>query len=207
MKTALIGASGFVGSRILTEALARGHKVTAIVRNPDRLHRHPKVVAQKADVLDQDGLAALVAAHDAVISAYNPGLSGGDRGVRSIIDAVKQAGVARLLVVGGAGTLEVAPGRRVLDAPDFPARWRSDALATARFLDALRREPELDWTFLSPAAVLNPGERTGRFRLGGDRLLADESGRSAVSLEDYAVAMIDELERPQHRRERFTLAY
>jgi uncharacterized protein len=206
MKVALIGATGRVGSKILTEAVARGHKVTAIVRSPEKLAPHQKVIAKKGDVSDKDGLATLFAGHDAAISAYNPGLPGGDHAIGVIIDAAKQAKV-RLLVVGGAATLETAPGKRVIDAPDFPTAWKVGALKTAEFLDRLRRESELDWTFLSPAAMLVPGERTGKFRLGGDQLITDAKGESKISFEDYAVAMIDELEQAKHRRSRFTLAY
>lgn len=207
MKVALIGATGYVGAKILTEALDRGHETTAIVRNPERLPSHPRLVAKRGDVLDEGGLAALIAGHDAVISSYNPGVPGGDKGVAAIIHAVKQASVKRLLVVGGAGGLEVREGERVVDAPEFPEQFKATARATAEFLNVLCREPELDWAFLSPAAMLTPGERTGKFRLGGDQLVTDANGQSKISLEDYAVAMIDELETPRHRRRRFTVAY
>jgi len=202
----LIGATGFVGSRLLKEAIYRGHTVTAVVRNPRKLPKHARLTSQQADVL-KDDLAAIFAGHDAVISAYNPSLPNGDRGVRAIIDAVKAAKVPRLLVVGGAGSLEIAPGRLLVDSPEFPAKWKPGALATAAFLDALRAERDLQWTFLSPAAELAPGKRTGRFRLGGDQLLRDAKGQSRISLEDYAVAMLDELERPAHTGRRFTVAY
>jgi uncharacterized protein len=202
----IIGATGFVGSKILDEALSRGHRVTAVMRNPDKLPKHARLTVHKADIL-KDDLAAIVAGHDAVISAYNPSLPEGDQGVRAIIDAVKKAHVQRLLVVGGAGTLEVAPGTRLLDTPEFPAQWKPGALAAAAYLEALRAERDLQWTYLSPAERLGPGERTNKFRLGGDRLLRDAQGVSRISLEDYAVAMIDELERPKHTRRRFTVAY
>ena len=123
------------------------------------------------------------------------------------MDATKRAGIARLLVVGGAGTLEVAPGWRMIDQPDFPAQWKAGALKTAAFLDLLRDEAELGWACLSPAAMLIPGERTGRYRVGSDQLLTDEAGESRISLEDYAVAMLDEAERPAHHRARFSVAY
>ena len=207
MKIVIIGASGFVGSRILSEALNRGHDVTAIVTDPGKLPAAPKLRALKGNATDPASLAPLLAGHDLVISAFNPGKDENGAGPRSIVGATKRAGIARLLVVGGAGTLEVAPGRRVIDQPNFPAQWKAGALKTAAFLDLLRDEAELDWVFLSPAAMLTPGERTGRYRVGGDQLLTDEAGESRISLEDYAVAMLDEAERHQHHRERFSVAY
>ncbi|WP_375454301.1 NAD(P)-dependent oxidoreductase [uncultured Methylobacterium sp.] len=207
MRIAIIGATGLVGTKILSESLDRGHAVTAIVRSPDKLPTRPRLTAARGDATDPAGLAALVAGHDAVISAFNPGADASGTGARSIIDALKRAGVARLLVVGGAGTLEVAPGRRLVDQPDFPAQWKGGALCTADFLDRLRGETGLDWAFVSPAALLAPGERTGHYRVGGDRLLTDADGESRISLEDYAVAMLDEIERPRHHRTRFSVAY
>src|SRR5262249_3385479 len=125
----------------------------------------------------------------------------------SILAAVKQAGVPRLLMVGGAGSLEVAPGVQVVDSPDFPAQWKGSALGARDTLNKLRDEPALDWTLLSPAALIAPGERTGKFRIGGDQLMTDANGDSKISVSDYAVAMIDELERPAHSRQRFSVAY
>lgn len=207
MKIALIGATGFVGSGILSESLNRGHAVTAIVPNPDKLPSHPKLTAVKGDATDPAALARLVEGHDVVISAFNPGRDESGNGTRSIIEAVKRSGVERLLAVGGAGTLEVAPGQRVVDQPGFPAEWKDGALKTAAFLDQLRGETELDWVFLSPAAMLAPGERTGRYRVGGDQLLTDADGQSRISIQDYAVAMLDEAETPRHSRARFSVAY
>ncbi len=207
MRIAIIGATGLVGTRILSESLDRGHAVTAIVRNPDKLPTHPKLGAARGDATKPAELAALVAGHDAVISAFNPGADASGTGAGSIIAAVKRSGVERLLVVGGAGTLEIAPGQRLVDQPDFPAAWKDGALRTADFLDQLRGETELDWAFVSPAAMLAPGERTGTYRVGADQLLTDGDGESRISLEDYAVAMLDEIERPQHHRQRFSVAY
>jgi putative NADH-flavin reductase len=203
MKVALIGASGNVGSRILTELLNRGHEVTGIVRHPEKLQRHDRVVVKRGDINDEAGLATLLAHHDAVISAVrfqsaNP---------RSLIEAVKKAGVKRLLVVGGAGSLEVSPGVQLVDTPDFPEAYKPEALAGRDFLNILRGEQELDWTFLSPSALFVPGERTGKFRLGTDRLLVNANGESRISMEDYAIALVDELETPRHSRQRFTVAY
>jgi uncharacterized protein len=203
MKIALIGAIGNVGSRLLPELLRRGHTVTAIVRTPEHVPTQAGVTARRADVADQAGLVAALAGHDAVISAV-PFVSSNPR---TLIEAVKAAGVPRYLVVGGAGSLEVAPGLKLADAPDFPAEYREEGLAGAAFLDALRAEKDLNWTLLSPSALFIPGERTGKFRLGDDRLLADSNGRSTVSFEDFAVAMSDELEHPAHPRRRFTVGY
>ncbi len=207
MKIAIIGATGFVGSGILSESLNRGHDVTAIVPNPDKLPKHHKLTPVRGDVADTDKLASVIAAHDVVISAFNPGKDERGNGARSIIEAVKRSGVERLMVVGGAGSLEVAPGKRLVDQPDFPAEWKHGALKTATFLDDLRGETELNWTFLCPAAMLAPGERTGHYRVGGDRLLTGSDGQSRISIADYAVAMLDEVEKPRHPRQRFTAAY
>lgn len=207
MKIAIIGATGYVGSKLLTEALDRGHEVTAIVKNVGGLPSHSRLVGRGANATDSSTLAAVVAGHDLVISAFNPGADEDGSGTLSIIEGVKRAGVSRLLTVGGAGTLEIAPGQRVVDQPDFPAEWKEGALRTARFLDQLREESALDWVFLSPAALLVPGERTGAYRVGKDQLLSNAQGESRISLEDYAVAMLDEAERPRHSRERFTVAY
>jgi putative NADH-flavin reductase len=207
VKIAIIGATGLVGTKIVSEALDRGHEVTAIVRNTEGLPTHPKLRAARGDATNPAELASLVAGHDVVISAFNPGKDESGTGPRSIIDAVKRSGVNRLLVVGGAGSLEIAPGKRLVDQPDFPAQWKDGALRTAAFLDQLRDETDLDWAFVSPAAMLAPGERTGNYRVGGDQLLTDSDGESRISLEDYAVAMLDEIERPQHHRKRFSVVY
>lgn len=212
MKIALIGASGYVGSALLTEALARGHQVTALVSRPERLPAQPGLQALATDVLDTATLASQLQGHEAVISAFS-GHAQTEvynyyvKGMGSIIAAVKSAGVSRLLVVGGAASLEVAPGVQLLDTPEFPAEWKETAAGAREALNLLRDEQQLDWTFLSPSAHLEPGERSGKFRLGGDQLLVDGSGKSHISLADYAVAMIDELERPAHSRQRFTVGY
>ncbi len=213
MKLAVIGATGFVGSAILKEALDRGHEVTAIVRNPEKLQSHPKLQSKKGDVYNNDEVARLVAGHDAVISAFNPGWSNPDiykqqvKGTEAIIKSVKQAGVKRLLFVGGAGSLEVKPGVQSVDTPDFPKEWKQGSLATREALNMLRKESGLEWSFLSPSADLSPGQRTGKFRLGKDQLLKDAKGESRISVEDYAVAMINEVEKPTHVRQRFTVGY
>jgi putative NADH-flavin reductase len=207
MKIALIGATGYTGSRILSEALSRGHNVTAIVRNGANVAPGPRLKVEALDVVQTEKLAAAIADHDAVVSAFNPGKDASGQGAASILRAARIAKAPRLLVVGGAGSLEIAPGKRVVDQPDFPAQWKEGALKTAALLDALQAEPDLNWTFLSPAANLVPGQRTGKYRVGGDRLLTDAAGDSRISTDDLAVAMLDEIERPQHNRRRFTVAY
>lgn len=213
MKIALIGATGFVGSAILKEALDRGHEVTAIVRHPEKLTPHPKLRAEKADVCQVDEVARSVMGHQAIISAFNPGWSNPDiynqqiKGAQAIINGVKKAGITRLLFVGGAGSLEVKPGVQALDLPGFPAEYKQGALATRETLNLLRKETELDWSFLSPSADIAPGQRTGTFRLGKDQMLSDTNGQSRISTEDYAMAMIDEVEKPAHLRQRFTVGY
>lgn len=203
MKIALIGATGFIGSRILDEAVNRGHQVTAITRNPDKVPARTGVAAQRGDVFDQAGLAKLAAGHDAVISAVHFLQSDAAK----LIGAVKQSGVKRYLVVGGAGSLKIGPGQDLVDSPNFPPQYKEEASKGRDFLNLLRGETALDWTFLSPAALIQPGTRTGKFRLGKEELVVDGNGESKISAEDYAVALLDEVEKPQHIRQRFTLAY
>jgi len=202
-KVALIGASGFIGSRLLAELSARGHAVTAITRNPEKVAALPGVTAVKGDVFDKDGLAELIAGHDAVISAVH--FTASDPQI--LLAAVKQSGVKRYLVVGGAGSLEVAPGVKLFDTPEFPAIYLDEARKGGVFLELLQQEQGLDWTSLSPSALIQPGERTGKFRLGTDQLLVDAKGNSSISAEDYAIALVDELEKPAHSRRRFTVGY
>lgn len=212
MNIGLIGASGFIGSALLNEALSRGHRVTALVSHPEKLSAQRHLTSVKADVLDGPALTRQLRGHDAVISAFS-GHARTDvygyfvKGMRSIIESVKCADVPRLLAVGGAASLEVAPGLQLLDTPEFPAQWKATAQGAREALSMLREEADLDWTFLSPSAHIEPGRRTAQFRLGSDQLLKDANGASRISLEDYAVAMIDELEKPAHSRQRFTVGY
>ncbi len=213
MKIALIGASGNIGSFIRDEALARGHRVTAIVRHPEKITvRKALLTVVKADIL-KEKVENLVKGQDAVISAYNGGWDNPDiyqtqiKGARAIIDGVKEAGIKKLLVVGGAGSLEVAPGVQLIDKINVPEKVKGGILATRETLYMLRKENQLEWTFLSPPGTIEPGKRTGHYRTGKDQLLKDEKGESKISTQDYAVAMLDELEHPQHIRERFTVAY
>jgi len=203
MKIAVIGASGRAGSRIVKEAVARGHQVTAIARNPEKIERGTGIVAKQGDAGDPAALARLLRGHDAVISAVRF-ISAK---AANVVDAVKRAGVKRLLVVGGASSLEIAPGQRLFDSPGFPEAARAEGGAGIEFLNALKNERELDWVFISPGGLFAPGERLGKFRIGKDQLLKDETGKSWISMEDFAIAMVDELEKPKHHRERFHAAY
>lgn len=202
MKIALIGASGNAGSRIAAELSSRGHAVTAIARNADKIAKLPGVTPLAADIADTDALASALKGHDAIVSSLHFTASDPDQ----LIGAVKASGVKRYLVVGGAGSLEVAPGVKLVDTPQFPAQYKEEATKGGVFLDKLRGETDLDWTFLSPSAAFVPGERTGKFRLGGDALLTNEAG-SSISFEDYAIALADEIEAPKHSRQRFTVGY
>lgn len=213
MNVVLYGPAGMIGSRILSELLSRGHTVTAVSRNPSHIPAHQKMTVLMGDVLSPASVAATARGADAVISAYGPGTGPNSAppekviaSVKSLVEALGHIGVQRLIAVGGAGSLEVAPGVQLVDTPGFPVEWRSIALAHRDALNFLRTA-NLDWTSVSPAALIQPGERTGQFRVGADQLLVDEKGESRISAEDFAVAMVDELEKGEHIRRRFTVAY
>lgn len=203
MKIAVAGASGRAGSEITKELSRRGHTVTAIARNPEKIAKLSGVTAVKGDVLDQAGLTKLWAGHDAAVSSVHFLASDPHK----LIAAAKDSKVGRYLVVGGAGSLEVAPGVKLVTTPGFPAQYKAEAEKGSAFLDLLRQEKELNWTFLSPSALFVEGERTEKFRLGTDQLLADASGKSWITFADYAIALADEIERPSHLRKRFTVGY
>jgi putative NADH-flavin reductase len=217
MKIALIGGTGFVGSAVLEELLQRGHQVTALARDPAKYTARDGLAVVKADVLDAAQVADAVRGTDAVVSAYNPGWQEPKihdiflQGTRAVFDGVKRGGVKRLLVVGGAGSLFVAPGVQLMDTPEFksmvPPEILQGALAAREALNLIRLETSLDWTFLSPAAILEPGPRTGKFRLGGDQMLMNGDHPAKISVTDLAVAIVDEIEKPQHVQKRFTAAY
>jgi putative NADH-flavin reductase len=214
-KIVLIGASGFVGSAILKEALDRGHNVTAVVRHPEKIKTlHKNLVVKQGDVSLSDTVTEVCKGADAVISAYNPGWQNPDiaevttRVYKSILTGVRKAGIKRLMVVGGAGSLFVSHGIRLMDAGVMPEFILPAVKALADvYLKDLMAEKNIDWVFFSPAGNLEPGLRTGKFRIGKDDLIVNEAGESKISVEDYAVAMIDELEKPAHHRERFTIGY
>ena len=214
----LIGASGFVGNAILNELLERGHQVTAVVRNAQKITRkHDRLSVVEMDVEETVKLKAVCEGKEAVISAYNPGWNNPNiyedtlRVYPKILEAVKASGVKRLLIVGGAGSLFVKPGVRLVDTGTLPEAWLPGVKSMAKFyLETLTKEIDIDWVFFSPAANLGnlkPGIRSGKFRLGKDNLIVDEKGESFISVEDYAMAMVDELEQENHHQERFTIGY
>lgn len=213
MKIALIGATGYVGTPLLEELLQRGHQVTVLARNPGKLAARPGLTVVAADAQDAVQVRQAVAGHDAVISAYNPGWTVPDihdqflKGTRAIYAGVRASGVRRLFVVGGAGSLFVAPGLQLVDTPQFPAEYKQGALAAREALNLIRKEETLDWTFLSPAILLVPGERTGQYRLGTEAPLMNGEQPGSISVQDLAVAIVDEIEQPRHVKQRFTVAY
>ena len=202
-KIAIIGATGHVGSQLLEEALRRGHSVTAIARHSSKIGPREGVIIKEVDINDAPALQAAVAGHDAVLSAANFSTLP----ATAIIEPVKKSGVKRLLFVGGAGSLLLPDGSKVIDSPDFPEMYKAEASAGGVYLETLRKETELDWTFLSPSAEFVPGERTGKFRLGQDHLLVSAEGRSWITFADFAIAMLDEVQDPKHSRQRFTVGY
>jgi len=203
MKIALIGATGNIGAKILKEAVGRNHQVTAIARDISKVEKGEGVTPAACDLSDEDKLADVLRGHDAVIVSvkYN------QCNVDHVYEACRKAGVKRVLLVGGAASLEVEPGVRLLDTPGFPDEIKAEAAPAADALDRLRKVEDLDWSYLSPSIIIAPGERTGKFRLGGDELLKDANGDSRISQEDFAIAMVDELEKPAHIRQRFTVGY
>lgn len=214
-KVVLIGASGFVGSALLKEALNRELEVTAVVRHPEKIKiENENLRVKKADVSSLEEVAEVCEGADAVISAFNPGWNNPNiyketiEVYLTIIDGVKKADVRRFLMVGGAGSLFIAPGVRLMDSGEVPENILPGVKALGDFyLDFLMKEKEVDWVFFSPAADMRPGVRSGRYRLGKDDMIVDAVGNSHISVEDYAAAMIDELEYPKHHQERFTIGY
>ena len=211
----LIGATGFVGSAVLNELVERGHKVTAVVRNIEKLAKNDLVNAVKEDVANVDAIAKLAEGKDAIISAYNPGWTNPDietlitENYPKILKAAKKSGVERLLIVGGAGTLFCAPGLRVVDSGAIPEEIMGGVRPLGDFyLNTLMNENDIDWVFFSPAGVFDQeGKKTGNYRLGKDDLIVDAEGNSHISVQDYADAMVNELEKPAHHKERFTIGY
>ncbi|GCE28849.1 hypothetical protein KDA_43330 [Dictyobacter alpinus] len=212
MKIALFGATGMIGQRVLDEALRRGHQVTAIVRDPASMDlSNPNLVVVAGNVLDIESVAQKVVGHNIVISTLGPGHDGDPEQLltitHSLLDGVRRSGIKRLIAVGGAGSLEVAPGVKLADTPEFPTGWKGIASAHESALDIYKQEKTLEWTNVSPAALIEPGTRTGHYRTGTDRLLTDDKGESKISAEDFAVAILDEVEHPQFSRQRICVAY
>ncbi|TMJ48791.1 MAG: NAD(P)-dependent oxidoreductase [Alphaproteobacteria bacterium] len=203
MKIAVVGASGNAGSRIVAELARRGHAITAIARHPENIAKLPHVTAVAGDVHDQPSMTRLLSGHDAAISSVHFL----DSDPAKLVAAARDSKVGRYLVVGGAGSLEVAPGVRLVTTPGFPVQYKAEAEKGAAFLDLLSAEKQVNWTFLSPSALFIAGERTGKFRLGTDQLLTGPDGKSWISFEDFAVALADEIEHPAHIRQRFTVGY
>jgi putative NADH-flavin reductase len=213
MKIAIIGANGKIGSRIAEEAISRGHTVTGISRSARRGAKNDRISWKTVDVLDTEQLADAIKGQDAVVSAFgidweNPETYPLFNDVaRSVLKAARKASVKRIINVGGAGSLEVAPGVQLVDTPSFPDMWRAGANEQRKSLEIFRGEKELDWTFFSPAIIIEPGPKTGKFRLGRDNPVFNEKGESHISYDDYAHALIDELEKPAFIRQRFTIGY
>ncbi|MDR2956114.1 MAG: NAD(P)-dependent oxidoreductase [Prevotella sp.] len=212
-KIALIGATGFVGSHILQELIDRGYEVTAFARSIDKIlvnNGNPKTV--EIDVTDADKLANALKENDAVISAFNAGWTNPNlyddfmKGSKAIQEAVKKAGINRLLVVGGGGSLYI-DGKQIVDSPEFPKQFKAGATAARDYLNILKEESQLDWTFISPALDMHPGERTGKYRLGTDSPVLNKAGDSEISVQDLAVAIVDELKNHKFSRQRFTVGY
>ena len=202
MKIVVLGASGRAGSEITRELASRGHSVTAIARKPEAIATGSNITAVQGDASDAHALAALVKGADAVVSALHF-----DVPAATLLSALKSAGVPRLLVTGGAASLEVAPGVRLIDTPEFPEDWKVFAQGGITFLEALKSETDIDWTFFSPAAVIEETPRLGHFRTGADKLVVDDKGESRIGFSDYAIAMADEVEQHKHPKARFTAAY
>lgn len=216
MRIALFGAGGQIARRIAREALDRGHQVTAVVRDPATFQKYDdRLEVVRGDATDAASVARAAKGADAIVNAISPRPSASGRpasslvdGARAVIAGAKRAGIERLIAVGGASSLEVAPGVRLFDTPGFPEVYKAEAREGIDSLDVYRNESgDLDWTFISPAAEIGPGDRTGKYRTGGDQLLTDRNGRSFISYEDYAAALVDELESGRHRRRRMTVAY
>lgn len=215
MKVAVIGATGFVGQHLIKELASRKHEVLAIARNADKVAKQTQVNAASVDVNNQEELAKVLAGTDVVVSAFNPGWNNPNiyndfiKGAEAIQAGAKAAGVSRLIVIGGAGSLYIE-GNQLVDGPNFPTEIKPGATAARDYLNILKQEQELNWTFFSPAIEMHPGitiGRTGKYRLGLENPVFDEAGKCVLSVEDLAVVIADEVESNKHPRQRFTAAY
>jgi putative NADH-flavin reductase len=214
VKIALFAATGKIGSKILIEAMNRHHIVTAVIRHPEKLTlKHPNLTVTKGNVLDEEEVAMIVKGHDVVVSAFGPGFANPAdfplfvKAAESLISGTKKAGVKRLINVGGAGSLYVTPGKQLVDTPEFPEAWRVAASYQRDSLEVFKKEKDLEWTFFCPAIFIEPGIRTGEFQIGKDEPVFNSKGESKISIEDYAMALVDEIEKPQFVRQRFTIGY
>jgi len=203
MKIAVIGASGNIGAKVVTEALQRGHQITGIVRNVEKLGDPDGLTAVQCDLADEDKLAQVIQQHDAVIASVRHDLCDIDH----VYKTCRQTSIKRVLVVGGAASLEAEPGVMLIDTPGFPDEVKIQAAPAVEALQRIREIDDLDWTFISPSVMIAPGERTGKFRTAGDEVLKDANGDSHISQEDFAVALLDEVEQPRFIRKRFTVGY
>lgn len=210
MNILLLGATGFIGSRIREEALSRGHQVTAVARDTSELDATDGLRVESADASDEDTVERLAEDHDAIVASLSPRGEGGKetyfQAIRAVLNAQQQSNAERVLIVGGAGSLKVDGDTELLDTPDFPEEYRDEAEAGRKARD-LAQASDANWTVLCPPIVIEAGERTNDFRVGDDSLLMDEDGNSHISYEDFAVAVVDELEEPEHERAQFTVAY
>lgn len=210
MKILLYGATGSIGSRILNEALQRGHSVTAVVRNLSKLEAKKGLTIIQGDILNTDDVAKNAKGNDIVLCSYSPGTGSVAlfmESALSLINGLKKSGIKRMIIVGGAGSLYVNGTTQLIDTPEFPEAWKAPANEHCEVLKVFLNEKELDWSYASPAALIEPGERTGKFRWGTDNLVVDASGNSKISMEDFAIALLDEAEHSKHIRKRFTVAY
>ena len=212
MNIGVIGATGRIGQRIVAEALQRGHNVTAFTNRVAKIPADKGKVAWKtADVLNADSVRAAMHGQDVLISSYGPAMGADPKPIAAAAENLLKAGEknpkVRVLMVGGAGSLEVAPGKTVIDSGMIPKEWIAIPIAHKEALDVFKKNSTVNWTYFSPAGSIQPGERTGKFRLGGDQLVVGENGKSEISMEDYAIAMLDEVEKPRYQRKRFTVGY
>ncbi len=214
MDIVLIGATGFVGSNILTEALNRKHKVTAVARHTENISvTNNNLDIKQGDILKQNQALEIIKGHQAIISAYNPGWKNPDiyddylKGYQSILAAASKTGVKRIIIIGGAGSLFVKPDLQLVDSPDFPKEWKQGAMAARELYNKIQGEKDLQWTFICPAIQLIPGERTEKFRYGENNVIFDNNNESKITVQDLAVAVVNELEIPKYIRKRFTVAY
>ena len=215
-KVAVIGATGFVGTQVVKELANRGYFVNALARNTSKIEESENVKAKAVDVYNTSELAEILLGNDAVISTFNPGWTNPNifedflKGAESIEKAVEESGVKRFITVGGAGSLYIAENLQLIDTPEFPAEIKPGAEAARQYLEIIKKNENLDWTFFSPAIEMHQGTagvRKGTYRTALENPVFDEEGRSVLSVEDVAVALVDELENNQFVKQRFTAAY